>query len=409
MADDSSKARAFGVIAQGLGLLTLLQIGCGLYLGTAYRPTLAEAHPSTTALRDDAVRAMLVGFHYWGSALLIAASALLLFGMLWTGAYASRARQWYGVLCVVGAALGIQITGNLLPMDRHDVQTVVIEAGIASRTPAIGTAVGDLMLQGERFGQSTLDGWYFAHKWLFTGLLAFGFLLLLPGSGRSKGRGWMVLLPAIAAAAAAFLARAPYGPPAEASDFDQQSAVVSWYVWPLHGALKAADSIFAGQGWVGSALLPALLGLFLLSLPIAGKRFGVWGARAVFLLFAALFGAGTALYAGPPAPIAGLQDVPAAETPAVSVQAEPIDSALAAKGKEHFRSMPCGGCHGLDASGGRDGPSLLKVHEKHADAEWYIKFVKNPSSVKPGSVMPAFDYLDDETLRQLAEYLRGPK
>ena len=62
-------------------------------------------------------------------------------------------------------SLGLLVTGNLLPYDRHGVQTAVTEVGIASRVPFFGPVIADMMLGGPKFSASTLATWYGMHRW----------------------------------------------------------------------------------------------------------------------------------------------------------------------------------------------------------------------------------------------------
>jgi cbb3-type cytochrome oxidase cytochrome c subunit len=57
------------------------------------------------------------------------------------------------------------------------------------------------------------------------------------------------------------------------------------------------------------------------------------------------------------------------------------------------------------------GPNLSKTgaNPEHT-AEWFVKFIKDPKSIKPQSRMPPFEgKLSDDDLGTLAEYLVGLK
>jgi mono/diheme cytochrome c family protein len=389
-------------------LLVAAQCGIGILLGTRYSATLDGAHARVSEIRADSLLRIVAGAHYWGSAVLIALSWAVVAGMAIGGlADRQRAGAWYGALLLACSSLLLQLTGNLLPLDRHDVQTAVIEAGIAGRIPLAGDALQSLMFQGEAFGPSTLSAWFFAHRWIFTISAALGALILLQGNWGRQGTKGLLLAPTAAAVILALLLPGPSGQAAAPADFDRQDAVVSWYVWPLHGMLRAADSLLPGQGWLGSAVLPALFGVFLLAAPWIGGR-SKGALRGGFVAFAALFVLATAFYGGLPAPVSGLQEPPAPSS-AAGERVEPIDERLASEGRELFHTLPCHGCHGKDGVGSRAAPSLTTIHERHPNAEWYMRFIKNPPSVKPGSPMPPFGSLADDQLARLSEYLRKPK
>src|SRR5580658_8654549 len=132
----------------------------GIVLAFGYSPQIATAHAKVAAMHGGWVRP-IQGLHYWVSALLILESALLVWLLLWSGRY--KRSDWTtlsaSLLFAVSAFL-FQVTGNLLPYDRHGVETAVIEVGIAARAPGIGAEARRLLLQGPEFGEDTLRFWY---------------------------------------------------------------------------------------------------------------------------------------------------------------------------------------------------------------------------------------------------------
>ena len=60
--------------------------------------------------------------------------------------------------------------------------------------------------------------------------------------------------------------------------------------------------------------------------------------------------------------------------------------------------------------GGGRAPDLGKVAaDPEKNVDWFVKFVRNPKSVKPESRMPAQGQIKDEDLKTLAEYLASLK
>ncbi len=409
MKPDVATPKPFAGLAMGLAVLTLLQALLGAYVSVRYEASLAGAHGSVEALRNDSLGAFLQGFHYWGSAIAILLGSLLLGGLLWAGWYEKGRRAiWFAALLFATGSIGLQLTGNVLPMDRHDVQTAVVEAGIAGRTPFVGEQIASLMLAGERFGQPTLDSWYLAHRWVFTPVVALGALLLAVRARGAKGAPWLAAIPAGAGAALALLLPAPSGIGATAADFASMDAVVSWYVWPMHGALRAFETFLPGQGWLGSAVLPGLFVAFLAAVPWLSTKVSGSAIRGTFAFFVLAFAFCAGAYGGLPAPLSGSQEVVSGSGRGPATGAKPIDAKLAARGLELFNST-CAGCHGVGGGGTRTAPRLREVFRKYADAEWYKRFIRDPASVKPGTTMPAFDQLTESELSALAEWLRKPK
>jgi mono/diheme cytochrome c family protein len=74
-----------------------------------------------------------------------------------------------------------------------------------------------------------------------------------------------------------------------------------------------------------------------------------------------------------------------------------------AAGRRLFGEKGCQGCHSLGGKGGAVGPALDKVGERH-DPAWILAHFKNPPAVSPGTVMPQFNFTEQE-MRALTEFL----
>jgi mono/diheme cytochrome c family protein len=48
------------------------------------------------------------------------------------------------------------------------------------------------------------------------------------------------------------------------------------------------------------------------------------------------------------------------------------------------------------------------VQTRHPDADYFVKYIKNPQSMDANSTMPAFPELAPAQLQALAEYVRMP-
>ncbi len=72
-------------------------------------------------------------------------------------------------------------------------------------------------------------------------------------------------------------------------------------------------------------------------------------------------------------------------------------------GRRIFRERGCIGCHSIGGKGGTVGPSLDAVG-KRRDAKWIVQHFRDPQSVSPGSVMPKFDFTEQES-RALTAFL----
>lgn len=411
----SRSATILATSATGLFVLVGLQIVAGIVLGLSYRPTLEDAHASVEALRAGGFGRVLVAFHYWGSAVLTVHAFLHLAAMLWLGWYRPPNQwRWIGTVTLFLTALLFHITGNLLPLDQHDVRTVVVELGIAGQVPIVGPGVAEVLRQGTEFGQPTLSGWYFAHRWLLPILLVVGTFGSFVSHFRlrdSEVRPLWAVLPATVAALVALFLPGPSGSAAKAVDFASFDAVPSFYTLPLHGSLTLFAKISPSLGWIGAVLLPTLFAGFLLSLPWASRVLTPLVIRTVFVVHVGFFAVASLLAGSAIAPLSGSQDRMAAEPAAPTASLPPaVDAALAARGRTLFNDNACSGCHGEDGLEAGGGPKLDRFWTKGRDREWTIRFIEEPEKMKPGSTMPGFKgELKPEELKAIAEFLLQPR
>jgi cytochrome c1 len=76
-----------------------------------------------------------------------------------------------------------------------------------------------------------------------------------------------------------------------------------------------------------------------------------------------------------------------------------------------FASAGCKACHTYAGSGNGNlgAPDLTAYGRQHLGTAFDIRFLRCPSCVKSGSIMPRFDRLGNERLRQLAVFLEASK
>lgn len=72
-------------------------------------------------------------------------------------------------------------------------------------------------------------------------------------------------------------------------------------------------------------------------------------------------------------------------------------------GRRLFEEKGCIGCHSVGGKGGKVGPALDEVAKRH-NADWISAHFRNPSAVSPGTVMPQFNFNEQE-IRALTEFL----
>lgn len=398
-------AKASGI---ALAILVLLQFAAGFYLNSGYAPTLDGAREAVESSRQGGFTSFVQGFHYWGSAWLIAHGSVHVLGLLFSGRYREVPRAyWIGGLLLLLASAKLQVTGNLLPLDRHDVSTAVTEAGIAERLPLVGSTAKSIFAGGDRVGLHTVELWHRYDLWLLAPL-AVGALLLAFAAGRgertTQGPSRFLWIAAIAAVCGlAFGLGAPFGDAATQDTFSDAFARPSWYTLPMHGALTFFQNLDFNLGWIGSALLPALFGLLLLLAPWLGQKQDAL-VRATSAAFVVAFGIMALPEAGAVAPAWGKQE--AFSYNQGSGGPPTIDEAMAAKGND-LAIKHCTPCHGKDLKGTGTPDLTTAFSRRGTAAEFYIDFLENPSAF--GSSMPAQRQLTRAQREQLAEWLRQPK
>lgn len=403
--------RASLVMGQAVGALLLVQLIVGFALSTRYHATMAGAHVDVAMIRAGSpLDQFLLGFHYWGSALLIVSAFLQIALMLWAGEYRRPFHwRWIASVVIFFLAMGFQVTGNLLPMDRHDVQTSLIEAGIADGVPGIGGVLRAGALAGPAFSEASLQRWNLLHQVVIP-VAAVAMIVLAIYSVRRRGTPrsfpWGGLVAVIAGAALSFLGT-PTGVAATTDDFNKFEALPSWYTAPMHGSLRLFQNLSPSLGWLGAIVVPGLFAAFLMSLPVISSKLRTTPVRLCFGIFVAYFGLTAALFAGTIAPIVGDQG----PKDAVIAKAPPdkLDPAAALRGQALFNQVGCADCHGTDGLAGDVGPSLAHEAKQGRNLDWLTKFISNPGAIKPGSTMPSFGTkLKAAEIQDLAQFLLRP-
>jgi quinol-cytochrome oxidoreductase complex cytochrome b subunit/cytochrome c2 len=394
----------FSVITSGLYTLLTLQLLCGIFLAISGYSA-SDPHATTTVLRET--KPFVVGFHYWASALSLLLSILTLVYAIVTCQFArGRKATYYSFLAIFGVFFISQLTGNLLPGDVHDVRTVVVEAGVAARTPIVGSLASQMVQGGPSFTENSFKYAFNVHILCTLVLLVPLVLRFLRGPKFHVFQSNGAILGVLFGIVAALLTFIPFprGEAATPADFTSYDAVVSWYVWPMHGALNAFESLRPGLGWLGSALIPGAFGLLLFIAPIISTPQRANSIRAGLILFLALFAVFSLGWGGSFAPLTGNQDVHSPNQPQ-NIDHGTINEEWVKLGKVVFEREGCANCHGIDGSKSSGAPELSTVSEKY-DRETLKKFILDPTSVKKGSTMPAYGDLKGKVdLDHLVEFL----
>jgi quinol-cytochrome oxidoreductase complex cytochrome b subunit len=347
----------------GLATQIVLQIVCGILLASWYKATPGGAHAAAEAVRAASFPRLLVGIHFWGGQILMVHSLFHVAAMVWSGAYRDAwIARWYLAIGVALCSFAMLVTGNLLPFDRHGVQSAVTEIGIGGRIPLFGPIVADAMARGPRFGPDTLAGWFAVHRWLlplaFVALFTYSYIFRDFQETPRKSL-WGMWLPSALAVFLSVAVRAPLGSAATTDDFGKFDAVANWYAWPMHGMLKAFETISPDLGWIGTTFVPLLILGFLVFLPRICEKVTPMFVQAVFAIIVLTMIAAAVVFGGAPAPLLDRDCLVGPSTPVAGSGANKIGTALAGLGHCLYGHVDHAGCQGTNAKGTKSGPMLF--------------------------------------------------
>ncbi len=397
MTDKSDEMHPLPRIAlHGSVLSSALAVLSGIPLTLAYSSSAGRSHQSLEfiAQHEPAIR----NLHHWASALAILLGLLFAITALFTGSHRRPFQAaWIAGLLWIGCVLAFQLTGHLLPWDKHAVSTTVIETSIAGGVPG-GSPLMALMRAGDSVGPATLNRWFDLHI-----ALSILWLALATYLTRSvKPLRLKPLIPVVGILVLSSLLSAPLGPAAGPTDYESFAAKPEWYILPLHSLLGIFEKIDPSLGYVGSAVIPGLMVLFLVAMPwldrgSLGKPVAAVLTCGCLLLFA--YGISEV------APPVGNQMTTATSGGLVTA----LDPRLVTTGKQLFTTRGCVNCHKVLGKGGKTGPDLTDEATRHPDLTWQTIHLKTPEKVSPGSTMPAFDNLPDSDLKALGSYVLSKK
>jgi ubiquinol-cytochrome c reductase cytochrome b subunit len=304
----------FGEIALYSFIVLLLS---GTFLTLFFKPTLAavtyegsyvplrgiemsEAYASTLDISFDVRGGLLMRqVHHWAALLFIAAMAVHMFRVFFTGAFRRpRELNWSigGLLLILG--LGAGFTGYSLPDDLLSGTGLRIIDGILLSIPVVGTYVSFLVFGGEYPGEDIISRLFVTHVLLIPGIilaLVTAHLMLVwyqkhtqfPGPGRTeknvvgfplfpiytaKAGGFFFIVFGVLTLMAAVIQINPvwlWGPydPSQVSAGTQPD----WYIGFLDGALRitpAWEWVILGYTFSFNVLFPAVILVGLLTVAL---------------------------------------------------------------------------------------------------------------------------------------------
>ncbi len=168
--------RTFGLGGMAALLFTMLFVS-GMLLKFAYVPSAARAYDSLVDLQQNVVfGSFLRNLHYWSAMLLVVVTFLHVIRVFYSMAiFGNRRKNWIYGLLLLFLILASNFTGYLLPWDQLSYWAVTIVTNMLDYIPGMGSAIANLLRDGEEVGENTLLRFYHFH----TGLLPLLMLVIM--------------------------------------------------------------------------------------------------------------------------------------------------------------------------------------------------------------------------------------
>ena len=410
--------QVFGSVAV---FLFMVQAFTGILLAFNYAATPGDAYNSVKYIITEVAGGRLIhGLHHWGASMMIVVVVIHMTQVFLYGGYKKpREATWMVGVVLLLVVLAFGLTGYLLPWDNRAYWGTVVSTQIMSSAPWLGSYIRRLLGSDGSVGVVTFARFYALHVLILpqviVSLIVFHIFLVrkhgvAPAPDESgpikKFFPEQVMKDVIAVFTAfailymmALLVEVPLGRLADPTDLTYVPRP-DWYFLFLFETLK----FFKGSlEPVGSILLPNLAVLALLIAPFLdrGKLKKVTQrttAIGVVALAAVSWGALT---------LAAIKNTPSSEEVKTSTQLQPSGlnqfSPQEMAGLALFRQEECAACHNLSGGTPNAGPNLANM-AGHRNAEWLIKYFKNPNQMVPGSNMAPIA-LSDANLNALAAFL----
>lgn len=407
--------------------LFLLQVTTGIFLSIYYVPTPDHAYDSVQYVGTRvAFGAFIRGVHSWSASLLVVLVLVHLLRVFFYGAYKKpREANWVvGVLLLV-LVLSSAFTGYLLPWDQTAYWGTVVGTNLPRTIPVIGDFMVRLIRGGPEVGAVALARFHAVHTLLLP-VLTISLVVIhlfltwrtgLAGSWRGEAAqrkrrpyypdhaakdatvalGLMAIIVALA-----LTVGAPTEPRADPTDITFNPRP-EWYFLFLFQLQK----YFQGR-WevVAAVLVPLAMTLALLLLPFYDRRAERKPTRRPLACGLMLAGVATysilTLMGAAPEPVE--KAMPEERIVAALPREERELTEEEELGRQLTERLDCLDCHQIEGIGLKRGPDLTHVGIK-LQRWWVLEHFIDPHAFVPDSEMPAYDYLSDEELEALTDYM----
>jgi ubiquinol-cytochrome c reductase cytochrome b subunit len=150
-----------------------LQVITGALLMTAYSPSDSTAWSSVYFIQYEMDFGWLIrGLHHFGSQTMVVLLGVHMLQVVIAGAHLRpREINWWLGLGLLGAVLGLSLTGYLLPWDQKGYWATQVATNIAGQIPGIGTMLQRIVVGGPTYGNHTLTRFFGLHVAILPGIV----------------------------------------------------------------------------------------------------------------------------------------------------------------------------------------------------------------------------------------------
>ena len=391
--------------------LFFLQAMTGMFLALYYVPSPDSAYDTVQFIQHEVSYGWFVrGLHHWGASAVMVAIGLHLLQVYLYGAYKRpRELMWMIGIALLLLMMAFGFTGYLLPWDQNAYWATQVGTNMVASVPFVGDILVRVLRGGDTLGALTLSRFFAVHTLFLPAMILSGIVLHLfilrrvgpagPWSveqARQRSEAFyprqvymdaMVMLGVfLMVALLASTVEFPLANRADPSD-NTFTPVPEWYFLFFYQLLKYMSGPLEPLAtWV----LPACFILGLLLLPFldrnpnrrpSSRPVALASGVAFLTIIFTLLGI-------------SLRDLHAIPT---------VDPSVA-RGKALFAHHHCMACHRIHGEGGKVGPDLSYVADQRPDRQWHLRHLRDPQSVSPGSIMPAFP-LEEKDLNDLTSYI----
>ncbi len=150
-----------------------LQIVTGLLLMLYYVPDIDKAFTSVAFIMEEIPLGRLVRlFHAVGSSMMLMVLLLHMFSVLFMGSYKSpRELHWLTGFILLLLAMGISLTGYLLPWNQLSFWATTVATDCVSSIPFVGKSLVEMLRGGKQVGIHTIGRFFTLHVGLLPAVI----------------------------------------------------------------------------------------------------------------------------------------------------------------------------------------------------------------------------------------------